>query len=328
MFSESLLRNIDCAKAGSLGLSVEGYQAYDSIVIAAANWLNSKMDFAALADRLEKTKLPVVIVGLGAQAELDAKIPVLSSGTQRLVKLISERSSKISVRGSFSAEVLEHYGINNVTVTGCPSLLLAGAAAPHIRHFEPEQTRDIAVGSTRHGFNPTDGFQAYFYRQAFKQSMDIVLQSELSDMYFALGRTNNEALLRRATDACSDFYQQSPEDVSTYLKKHAKVFFDLNPWLKYMSHKSLYVGTRVHGAIASLLSGTPAVLVCHDSRTEEMARSLHIPHVLSKDIDTTRDLDFSSLYYRDKQSMFEASYVEYRSRFSTFFQENGMRLTS
>ncbi|CAN7729585.1 polysaccharide pyruvyl transferase family protein [Rhizobium sp. LjRoot98] len=327
LFCESLLQNIENAEGARLGLPTEGYQAYDSIVIAAANWLNSQQDFGTVADRIEPTNLPICIVGLGAQAEIDEKkIPVLPAGTARLMKIISERSSQISVRGTFSAEVLEHYGITNVTVTGCPSLLLSGERAPSIKRFDQSQLQEISIGSTRHGFNPTDTFQKYFYTQAIKHNIDIVLQSELSDMYFALGRLNNETILKRATDACSDFYQQRPEKVSAYLQARAKVFFDLNPWLNYMSHKSLYVGTRVHGAIASLLSGTPAVLVCHDSRTEEMAHSLRIPHVLRQDIDINRDLDFMSLYQEEKQAIFEASYANYRATFHNFFQGNGLTL--
>lgn len=327
LFCESLLQNIENATAAPLDLPTEGYQEHDSIVLAAANWLNSQLDFGHIADLIEPTNLPICIVGLGAQADIDEKkIPVLPAGTERMMKLISERSSQISVRGTFSAEVLNHYGIKNVVVTGCPSLLLAGEVAPSIRRFDLSQKQEISIGSTRHGFNPTDDFQRYFYMQAIKHDLDIVLQSELSDMYFALGRLNNAEILERATACCSDFYQERAEIVSPYLQRHAKVFFDLNQWLDYMSGKSLYVGTRVHGVIASLLSGTPAILVCHDSRTEEMAHSLHLPHVLCRDIDTTRDLDFMSLYQEEKQAEFEASYAKYRDTFHNFFQGNGLTL--
>lgn len=327
LFCESLLQNIENATAAPLDLPTDEYREHDIIVLAAANWLNSKLDFGPTADLIEPTNLPICIVGLGAQSDIDEKeMPVLPAGTQRMMSIIAERSATISVRGTFSAEVLNHYGIKNVTVTGCPSLLLSGEAAPPIRRFDQSQTRDIAIGGTRHGFNPTDSFQGYFYTQAITHDLDIVLQSELADMYFALGRLNNEEILKRATACCSDFYQAPPEVASNYLRDHAKVFFALDPWLDYMSDKSLYVGTRVHGVIASLLAGTPAVLVCHDSRTEEMAHSLHLPHVLYRDIDTTRDLDFMSLYQEEEQAEFEASYANYRATFRNFFQENGLKL--
>lgn len=327
LFCESLLRNIENATAARLDLPTEAYQEHDIIVMAAANWLNSQLDFGPIADLIEPTNLPICIVGLGAQSDIDEKsYPVLPAGTQRMMKIISERSPQISVRGTFSAEVLNHYGIKNAVVTGCPSLLLAGEAAPSIRRFDHSQKQDISIGSTRHGFNPTDDFQRYFYTQAIKHDLDIVLQSELADMYFALGRLDDAEILERATACCSDFYQGLAEVVVPYLRSHAKVFFDLNPWLDYMSGKSLYVGTRVHGAIASLLSGTPAVLVCHDTRTEEMAHSLHLPHVLYRDIDTTRDLDFMSLYKDEKQAEFEASYANYRATFHDFFHANGLTL--
>ena len=40
----------------------------DVVVLAAANWINSYDDFGWLANRLERIKLPVLLVGVGAQA--------------------------------------------------------------------------------------------------------------------------------------------------------------------------------------------------------------------------------------------------------------------
>lgn len=94
----------------------------DGIVIAAANWLQPKQNYGGLADQIEKANVPAAITGIGAQSS-GGKIPELLPGMLRLLKVVSERSHSISVRGPFSAEVLNHYGIQNVTVTGCPSLL-------------------------------------------------------------------------------------------------------------------------------------------------------------------------------------------------------------
>ena len=326
LFSESLLRNIHGAERGHLGLSPEAYKEFDCIIVAAANWLNPGLDFAGLADRLEKTDLPVVAVGLGAQAPIEYGMPVLKEGTKRLINIISERSAKISVRGEFSASVLNHYGVSNVTVTGCPSLLLSGRKAPNIRSYESHGKANAALGATRHGFNRSDDFQDYVYRQARINNLDIILQSELADMYYATGRLNNLDLKQKAERICSAVYQGDVEGVENYLKMHAKVFFDLDEWVGYMAQKTIYVGTRLHGAIASLLAGTPAVLICHDSRTLEVAQAMKLPYVTRERVDVHKDMVLDELYSKSDMDTFEKNYLEYRSTFSKFFAENQLTL--
>lgn len=326
LFSESLLRNIRGAARGHLGLSPEAYKQFDCIILAAANWLNPGLDFAGLAERIEKTDLPVVAVGLGAQASIEYGMPVLKEGTKRLINIISERSAKISVRGEFSASVLNHYGVSNVTVTGCPSLLLSGRKKPNIRSYEKHEKANAALGATRHGFNRSDEFQNYVYRQARINNLDIILQSELADMYYATGRLNNPDLAQKAEKICSEVYQGGKETVEDYLKTRAKVFFDLDEWVGYMAQKSIYVGTRLHGAIASLLAGTPAVLICHDSRTLEVAQAMRLPYVTREKVDIQKDMVLDEFYSKADIDAFEKNYLKYRSTFSEFFKENQLGL--
>ena len=43
-------------------------ETHDGIVIPAANWLNASRDLGGLASLIERSKLPCVVVGLGAQS--------------------------------------------------------------------------------------------------------------------------------------------------------------------------------------------------------------------------------------------------------------------
>lgn len=327
LFSESLLRSISGATRGHLGFSDADVEGRDCIILAAANWLNPGMDFGGLAARLDKTKLPIIAIGLGAQSPLDKSMPVLSEGTKRFINLISERSASISVRGAFSGEVLNHYGIKNVTVTGCPSLLLAGKNAPKVRAYNRGQRNGISIGGTRHGFHSSDAFQLYVYRQAIRQDLEIILQSELADMYFALGRLNNAEILSRATTLLAGVYDTNEERLQEYLCKKSKVFFDLDDWVSHMAQRSFYVGTRLHGAVAALLAGTPATLIAHDSRTLEVAERLHIPYVRSSDIDTQKDCDFGELYKSNSIDSFYQGYRRYLGDFVDFFKNVGLNVS-
>lgn len=62
---------------------------FDHVVIPAANWLYEGVDLTDLAVLIEQLTIPVIFIGLGAQAALDNKIPVLPEGTLRLVKAAS-----------------------------------------------------------------------------------------------------------------------------------------------------------------------------------------------------------------------------------------------
>jgi hypothetical protein len=101
-------------------------QRFDQVIIPAANWLYEKFDvFGGLAAGVEKLRVPVILIGLGAQAGLEKAIPVLPEGTVRLLRAVSERSALIGTRGEFTNSVLAHYGIHNYQSIGCPSLFLA-----------------------------------------------------------------------------------------------------------------------------------------------------------------------------------------------------------
>jgi hypothetical protein len=78
----------------------------------------------------------------------------------------------------------------------------------------------------------------------------------------------------------ADYY--SAPDVPSwvdYLKRHGRYFLDVDEWINHMRSFDFYFGSRLHGAIASLLAGTPACLVAHDSRTMELAEYAGIPFV-------------------------------------------------
>lgn len=329
LFTEGICKSISNSKCSFYDLSPEIIEDRDSIVIAAANWLANGQDFSWLAERLEQTTLPVNLVGIGAQASLGREMPKLKPGTKKLLDLVNERSNSISVRGEFTAEVLNHHGFKNVTVTGCPSLMLAGRTGFSIKKPKDLIDRDVCIQSTRHLFNGCDQFQNYLYRQGISRNIDIVLQSEYADMYYSLGRTNNAEVLAKAIPPLRDSYGTSRiSDVAVYLRDHGKVFFNVDSWLDYLKRKEFCVGTRIHGTVAALLAGTPSTLIVHDSRTEEMAITMHIPYVYSSSINLNSDLIFESLYNGQQIEKFGNNYGSYMERFLNFFQTNQLETST
>jgi len=98
-------------------------------VMPCANQLGMHTDLTNLGKRLSKLTIPLVAVGLGAQAGVNYGMPEIPAGSQSWVREIAEHASgdgpNIGVRGEFTLRVLEQYGLSNrAIVTGCPSLFL------------------------------------------------------------------------------------------------------------------------------------------------------------------------------------------------------------
>ncbi len=336
LFIHALRRvlHYDALAHGRQFVPAELRDRHDGIVVAAANWLSPRHSFAELATRIEATQLPCVVVGIGAQAPSEAEIPALQDGVLRLMKIASERSDSISVRGEYSAEVLAHYGIDNVTVTGCPSLLWNLDRSPRVAKPQRRVTR-VALNCSRGAPDErlftrrarrvqTNRLNVLLPRLALHRGLDFVAQAELPDIYHALGRRDEDTVTKAFPDYLSRVYGTTDTRyLNDFLAHRTKVFFDVEAWLLYLTGQHLVFGTRLHGAIAGLLAGIPAVLVTHDTRTAEMARQASIPSVSAETV--TEEIDFQQVYDACDVETFNRSASAYYKRFAEFFDANGLR---
>lgn len=303
---------------------------HDGLVIPAANWLSSHSDWSNLAKLVEASKLPCVMVGLGAQSHSKASIPKLSEGTLRLLKVVSERSHSISVRGTFSAEVLSHYGIHNATVTGCPSLLWHVDRPARVDSHKEAVTR-VSICATREDTRASladksarNQASLYLTRMARQMEYDFVAQTELHDINVARGIFHDAAAERESLDYVKQAYaDQDDASIRAYLAAHLKVYCRVSEWLDYLRGRQFMMGTRLHGVIAGLLAGIPAVLIVHDARTLEMSENLAIPAISAQKVVAER-MDAQAIYETADLAAFNIRMVEYFQRFRTFFAANSV----
>ncbi len=96
----------------------------DLFVFPAANMLNENTDLGSIAEIMKILNCKVLVIGLGAQSKSELTIPILKEGTLCFLKEASKRTDQIFCRGEYSKKVIKHYGISNVTVNGCSSILL------------------------------------------------------------------------------------------------------------------------------------------------------------------------------------------------------------
>jgi Polysaccharide pyruvyl transferase len=278
MFTEAMFRLI-AGQAESVGFRFDPAEVnalFDHMVIPAANWLNPKSDWSDLAARVAALNIPVTLIGLGLQAASDKLDEVVvTPSALDMVRMIAAKSPAVSVRGAFTARWLASQGITNTVVTGCPSLYMEHLAGP-----SPRQSGEVVLQSTRYALNPAFVAGNSVHRKMFALAgaldLPMVYQSERDEMHYLMtGRWPQAA----NPDLAALYGLPNVRSVESWLSRKGQVFFDLATWSRFLKGHRGVVGTRLHGVILSLISGVPAVLVPHDSRTREMAAFAGIPQV-------------------------------------------------
>ena len=257
-----------------------------AIVIPAANHIREGLDLTTFVDFLERVQLPLVFVGLGAQAtDYDQKEIHLHQSILRLLALVKERSELVSIRGEFTARRLEGLGITNFKITGCPSnfINLDRDLASKIETKLKQPMRSFIT----HGDEP-------WPKTAEKQAVEKLLatwtmegaamqvqQSVPSFMEFirrgnpyanAKNPAQREEALRQALMPTATLDQ-----FRDYLAAKLRVYFSVSQWMEDSSKYDFSIGLRLHGNMMAWQSAVPSLWLYHDSRTRELAEIMAVP---------------------------------------------------
>ncbi len=302
-------------------------EEFDMFVIAAANFLHPGCDLAGMASYIEATKLPCMMVGLGAQSNSYSTTIELQSGTERLVRVVAERSHQIGVRGPFTKAVLEAKGIHNVQVTGCPSYYVSCRPEIAIEKAPlPEHPRIVVNASRdvyRHSFDA--GRMESLVRGLIAEGViwgaDFVAQSEGDEIVLAesYGGSEQAAALDRLATL---FAGVAPEPaLRAWLRKRMRVFFRVEEWEAAIRACDFVTGTRFHGCILALQNGVPAFVICHDTRTADMCGFLGLPHASILDLER---IDIRDLYIQTDLENFKSRYATLYPAYKSFLENNGL----
>lgn len=297
-------------------------ESCDHVVIAASNFLWQGFDMSYLADMIEPLQLPVTIMGLGAQTSGMAEDKSIHPGTMRLISIVAERSKTIGVRGAYTADVLAHNGIHNVEIVGCPSLFSNRAPSISIDRAKLESLEGLVVNFSRrvvsHSFDKAlmQKLENQLLKFALLHKSTFIAQDELAELLAGAG---NAPITKEIRNYFSDL---PTADVSDFFINNTRHFNDPSDWKAFVATRPACIGTRLHGAIAALVSGTPSMLIAHDSRTLEMAEAFQMPHLSLKNLSSGDDVNFPMLLEEADYSAFEARYREMYIRFAAFLDTN------
>jgi Polysaccharide pyruvyl transferase len=233
-----------------------------------------------LASNIERAALPVVVFGLGSQAPLAGPYEFNpASETIRLLKVLSDHSRRMAVRGAFTADVCIRLGINNVEVIGCQSIFWH--RSPQFSWCLSEPGRDRA-GNIACNFTDARS-EAQLIRQAMACGYDVIGQGNGGEAELRQREPGEAAIAgpRFGWDVELAF-EKSLIDRGQYerwARDHFYQFRRPEAWLDHMRRYRFCYGTRLHGNMAAMIAGTRALWIVHDMRTKEVCDHFKLPRV-------------------------------------------------
>jgi hypothetical protein len=332
---EASLRLLDFAEMEPIELETEWDQRMvdrlneqaDYCFIRGSNYIHSQMNWMNLPGLLERLKIPVMAFGIGAQAPAYGPVKVAPE-TVRVLKMVAERSKSVGVRGAFTAEVLAGFGIKNVEVIGCPSLM---------RHNSPQldiRLGDLA-GIRRVGFTLTRGLWPMYCQDIpkaralqrttildYAKRFDLTIMSQGERPERAYWYKHEADIAAAYETLVKDKWFTGPDDPLVELYR-SRLFFGTTPaaYEELVRRMDLVLGLRLHGNIMALANGVPAIYIVYDSRTRELAEYLQIP---SYDIMDKEPFTLERCFAQERFDRFAAQYrVAYR-RMAEFLDANGV----
>jgi len=124
---------------------------FDVLALPLANAFRPSFDepLQRLTKAITKLRIPVVVVGVGAQCGVDydpARLAPIEASVRGFMDAVLERSATVGVRGECTYDYLRGLGYSDVEVIGCPSMFHFQGAFPEIRRVEAiEPTSKLAL---------------------------------------------------------------------------------------------------------------------------------------------------------------------------------------
>ncbi|WP_017935355.1 polysaccharide pyruvyl transferase family protein [Nocardioides sp. Iso805N] len=298
------------------------HEHVDHLVIPLANafrWtFRERLD--SLSDLIERLKIPVTVIGVGAQASADGEwnanhASQIDVSVKRFVGALLERGPSIGVRGEFTRDYLLGLGFpsDTVDIIGCPSMFLRGDDLA-LRPL-PELTTDSPIALNLSPYVSEMG-PIIEHNVARYDRLDYVAQ-DLQSLGLLLGE---EYAGKGASDPLLPTRPGHP------LIAGGRAWMALNSttWLRELSRYDFSFGTRIHGNIAALLAGTPAYVLAHDSRTLELARYHEIPHLVVRSLGDPKLADAAVLAAGADYGPTVSGHAERFERYAGYLDRHGL----
>lgn len=281
-----------------------------AIVFPAANIIDERVDMGRLANYFINLTHPIVVLGIGTQAadnsekELRSLHASLSrnAGFNELMRVMGEDRIRVGVRGAFTRDLLALSNVNS-GIIGCPSLLLnesnqlGDSLEIKLNTVKAKIAKGtpITLGATAASPWETNLVNIELKLiNSLKRHEGIYIQQSGGEKSFCLAAPElfSDCSRTQMVGWLEERIRSGMElsELDDFCRKHLRIYFDTWEWQSALMLCDIVIGTRYHGAALAMQSGTPAVVIAHDSRTAELCNATGIPHVSCSSADDVDDI--------------------------------------
>lgn len=309
-------------------IEIDGYRAhgdeadrineeYDHVVIPLSNAFRIRFErqLIRLTRMIERLRIPVTILGVGAQSNVEygfEPMRPLNQSVKAFVAAVLDHSPSIGVRGEYSAAYLETLGFRDVHVIGCPSMFMFGPTMRverRVATLTPDARLALMVTPDIRWLGPLVSRHLAHYPNLTYIAQDL---SDLAMLLWGEAPRGAEALPELP------FYPGHP----LIRQNRTRFYIDPWTWLDDLRGYDFAFGSRMHGTIAALQAGTPGYVLAHDSRTLELARYFEIPHRVVRD--SASEIEAAQLYEEADYGPLMAGHAARFARLEDYLGQHGL----
>jgi hypothetical protein len=296
--------------------AIDEHYSHYVIPLANAFRLSFEPTLIRMTRLIRALRIPVTILGVGAQSSVSyeaGRLSRIDATVKDFVAAVLDHGPSIGVRGEFTADYLRTLGFRDVEVIGCPSVFLPGPGhRVEKRRAELDREAPIAINVSPY----VTAMGPILVRHLGRYPNLTYVAQDLDTLELLLWGSNG------ATVNGPDDPRPVHLDHPVFREDRVRLFTDPWPWLRHLAVVDFSFGTRIHGNIAALIAGTPAVVLAHDSRTLELARYFGIPHRLMRDVPP--DIDAADLYAEADLTDFNEGYPRRLRTFLDYLERHGL----
>ena len=241
----------------------------------------------------ERTKLPIVAIGLGAQAkELGA-----DRRTDRRDAAMARRC-----RRACADQSAEYWSAGRIFPTAGRTKRGWRPRRRNGMPLELHQPRSVVADCARSAVSTSAPSSASRFPQACiigrnsvgSSSLSPTSWNQTSGVYIAQSEIDMIRMARGEWDQIDPATFRtirsyirpdlSDDGFRLWCKRYATCFIDAASWIEAMRNFDFVVGPRFHGVMFAMQAGTPGGVVAHDSRTHEMCETMSVPVRMVQDM--------------------------------------------
>ncbi len=302
---------------------------FDIIIISMANFIREKHDGTHLVKALKALNGRVRFIVLGAGLQGTPVPDKMIPSNLDLISIFNEQADVFALRGAATKQWLDRYGYTNTVVLGCPSLyvypdsILGLDYATARRHAS--EGRILTAGYLK----PYEGRlynRGQWLIEAFRgHNTSYIMQDEIFDYKDFKDQPHlfNEGTSQFDKTAIEEYLR--PYGAKDLPFDRYYYFMETSGWRQAAAAHDVFIGDRLHGGVAALQGGIPAIFLINDNRVSEVAKVFKLPALSTREflkLGLKRTLE---TYLSDEAAYeMKKNYTALHQHFRDFFAAHGL----